>query len=53
MHVQGAEDIDTEWFRDVGIVGLTAGTSTLDETVDEVYDALERISHNPQPGRNE
>lgn len=53
LHVQGAEDIDTEWFRDVGIVGLTAGTSTLDETVDEVYDALERISHNPQPGRNE
>ena len=39
-HVQSAADLRSEWFADCERVGLTAGTSTLDETVDEVYEAL-------------
>jgi 4-hydroxy-3-methylbut-2-en-1-yl diphosphate reductase len=40
VHVQSAADLDPEWFRDCAVVGLTAGTSTLGETVDEVHRAL-------------
>ena len=43
LHVESAEDLDPTWFADVRTVGLTAGTSTLDETIDEVHRALERI----------
>jgi 4-hydroxy-3-methylbut-2-enyl diphosphate reductase len=39
-HVQGAADLDPSWFAGVGTVGLTAGTSTLDETIEDVYRAL-------------
>ena len=42
LHVQSAGDIDADWFRDFETVGLTAGTSTLDETIDEVDEALRR-----------
>jgi len=42
-HVQSAADVDRQWFAGVETVGLTAGTSTLDETIDEVYDALSRL----------
>lgn len=34
--VQGADDLDPEWFRSVQTVGLTAGASTPDYVVDEV-----------------
>jgi len=43
FHVESAADLDSGWFTDVDTVGLTAGTSTLDDTVDEVQRALERI----------
>jgi 4-hydroxy-3-methylbut-2-enyl diphosphate reductase len=43
LHVESAADLDPAWFADVLTVGLTAGTSTLDETIDEVHRALERI----------
>jgi 4-hydroxy-3-methylbut-2-enyl diphosphate reductase len=43
LHVESAEELDPAWFADVRSVGLTAGTSTLDETIDEVHRALERI----------
>ena len=42
-HVESADDLDPAWFTDVRTVGLTAGTSTLDETIDEVHRALECI----------
>jgi 4-hydroxy-3-methylbut-2-enyl diphosphate reductase len=41
-HVQTAADLDPEWFRGCRVVGLTAGTSTLDETIEEVREALVR-----------
>ena len=38
--VARAEELQREWFIGVGSVGLTAGTSTLDETIAEVHDRL-------------
>lgn len=43
LHVQSAADLDPAWFHGLNTVGLTAGTSTLDETIDEVHRALLRI----------
>jgi 4-hydroxy-3-methylbut-2-enyl diphosphate reductase len=43
-HVQGAADLDPAWFRGCRTVGLTAGTSTLDETIEEVRQALVRLT---------
>jgi len=34
--VQGAGDLDAEWFREAKVVGLTAGASTPDYVIDEV-----------------
>lgn len=42
-HVQGRDDLRPEWFDGVEVVGLTAGTSTLDETIDAVEEALRQI----------
>ena len=43
LHVQGADDIRDDWFAGVEVVGLTAGTSTLAATIDEVHERLCRI----------
>lgn len=43
LHVESARDLDPTWFADVQTVGLTAGTSTLDVTIDEVHRALESL----------
>jgi 4-hydroxy-3-methylbut-2-enyl diphosphate reductase len=40
FHVQSASDLDPAWFKDLALVGLTAGTSTLSQTIDEVHRAL-------------
>jgi len=40
FHVQSADDLQEEWFDGVEIVGLTAGTSTLDSTIVEVHETL-------------
>lgn len=40
FQVEKAEELDPAWFRGFGTVGLTAGTSTLDETIEEVHRAL-------------
>ncbi|MBI3823969.1 MAG: 4-hydroxy-3-methylbut-2-enyl diphosphate reductase [Planctomycetes bacterium] len=44
FHVQGPEDLRPEWFDGVEIVGLTAGTSTLDDTIDAVEESLQHIA---------
>jgi 4-hydroxy-3-methylbut-2-enyl diphosphate reductase len=50
VHVQDAADLDPDWFQDFEVVGLTAGTSTLDTTIDDVEHALNRIaSAHPSP----
>jgi 4-hydroxy-3-methylbut-2-enyl diphosphate reductase len=40
LHVQGPGDLDPAWFEGIEVVGLSAGTSTLDATIDEVHNAL-------------
>jgi 4-hydroxy-3-methylbut-2-enyl diphosphate reductase len=42
--VESAADLRPEWFIDIDIVGLTAGTSTPDEVIQEVHDALLRFA---------
>ena len=42
--VATADELKAEWFHGVRIVGLTAGTSTTDETIAEVARALRVIS---------
>jgi len=49
LHVEHAADLDPDWFVGMRTVGLTAGTSTLDETIDEVHRALERIGAAASP----
>ena len=44
VHVRGASDLDPAWFDGLEAVGLTAGTSTLDATIEEVHRAIERFS---------
>ena len=41
--VQSADELKAEWFTGISHVGVTAGASTADETIDEVVAALERI----------
>ncbi len=41
--VAGAEELRREWFEGVGVVGLTAGTSTPDRVIAEVRDWLEAL----------
>jgi 4-hydroxy-3-methylbut-2-enyl diphosphate reductase len=43
-HIQNAADLSRSWFDRVETVGLTAGTSTLDATIEEVYQALADLS---------
>lgn len=40
LHVACATEIDPAWLSVISVVGLTAGTSTLDDTIMEVYKAL-------------
>ncbi len=43
VHVQSARDVKPHWFEGCQTVGLTAGTSTLDCTIREVYVTLCRM----------
>jgi 4-hydroxy-3-methylbut-2-enyl diphosphate reductase len=44
LHVSCANEIDPAWFGDAQTIGLTAGTSTLDDTIDEVHKRLDQIA---------
>jgi 4-hydroxy-3-methylbut-2-enyl diphosphate reductase len=43
VQIADASELDASWFGEFDLVGLTAGTSTLPETIDEVHRALLRI----------
>ncbi len=43
-HIESAADICPEWFSPADTIGLTAGTSTLPETIDAVYEELKKIA---------
>lgn len=47
-HVESADDLQDEWFDGIDTVGLTAGTSTLDETIDAVERSMEQIARTRQ-----
>lgn len=44
FHVECPEELKTEWFDQIDVVGLTAGTSTLPETVSAVRERLLEFS---------
>src|SRR5206468_1168211 len=44
FHIERPEELRSEWFDSISVVGLTAGTSTLRETVDAVFRRLEEIA---------
>lgn len=44
LHVTCADEIDSNWFGDAKTIGLSAGTSTLDDTINEVHKRLEQIA---------
>jgi 4-hydroxy-3-methylbut-2-en-1-yl diphosphate reductase len=44
FQIERAEELQQGWFHGVREVGITAGTSTLDETVRAVMDRLQQIS---------
>ncbi len=41
-HIEKADEIDFEWFKDKKIVGLTAGASTPDQVIKRVKDRIEK-----------
>ncbi len=43
FHVQSADDLIASWFEDCETVGLTAGTSTLDVTIEAVHERLRNL----------
>jgi 4-hydroxy-3-methylbut-2-enyl diphosphate reductase len=43
-HVQTASDLCPEWFREAGVVGITAGTSTPDDVIDRVERRIRELS---------
>ena len=40
LQVETAAELDHDWIRRFSCVGLTAGTSTLDSTIDAVEEAI-------------
>jgi len=46
-HVQVAEDLREEWFRPEDVVGITAGTSTPDTTINEVERRIHQFEKVP------
>jgi 4-hydroxy-3-methylbut-2-en-1-yl diphosphate reductase len=43
-HIERPDELRSEWFGAISVVGLTAGTSTLRETVEAVFRRLEEIA---------
>jgi 4-hydroxy-3-methylbut-2-enyl diphosphate reductase len=43
VHVQGAGDLQAEWFDDVRVAGITAGTSTPESVIDGVQARLKDL----------
>jgi 4-hydroxy-3-methylbut-2-en-1-yl diphosphate reductase len=53
VHVQSADELDPAWFKGFVTVGLTAGTSTLAETIEGVHRTLVWIGSRPdESGQN-
>ena len=44
FHIERPDELRSEWFDNISVAGLTAGTSTLRETVEAVFRRLEEIA---------
>jgi 4-hydroxy-3-methylbut-2-enyl diphosphate reductase len=44
FHIEQSTELDPHWFDGIATVGLTAGTSTLPETLQQVHDRLTAIA---------
>jgi 4-hydroxy-3-methylbut-2-enyl diphosphate reductase len=53
QHVQTADDLQAGWFDGVQTIGITAGTSTPDETVDAVEARLKEFAGYIHPSHHE
>jgi len=49
FHIERAEELRADWFAKIDIVGLTAGTSTLPETVRAVHERLLQLAAHSAP----
>jgi 4-hydroxy-3-methylbut-2-en-1-yl diphosphate reductase len=49
FHIERPDELRADWFDGVRTVGLTAGTSTLPETVQAAHQRLQEISRNANP----
>ena len=47
-HVQTASDLCSEWFLGAGTIGITAGTSTPDDVIDQVELRIRQLSASSQ-----
>lgn len=52
IQVECVDELEPEWFKEMATVGLTAGTSTLDETIDAVERKLEELTGRQAPGES-
>lgn len=52
-HVQGAEDLQADWFNGVERVGVTAGTSTPDDVIKEVERRLRALAADEETAADE
>lgn len=52
FHIERADELRADWFDEVRTVGLTAGTSTLPETVQAAHQRLQEISRSANPKNN-
>ena len=46
-HVQTAADLRSEWFAQAEIIGITAGTSTPDEVINDVEQGIRELEARP------
>jgi 4-hydroxy-3-methylbut-2-enyl diphosphate reductase len=51
FHIERPDELRAEWFDGIRIIGLTAGTSTLRETVHAVHDRLKQLSQGQRKPR--
>lgn len=53
FHIERPDELRADWFNGVRTVGLTAGTSTLSETVQAAHERLKEISRSANPKQPE
>jgi 4-hydroxy-3-methylbut-2-en-1-yl diphosphate reductase len=46
FHIERPDELRSEWFDEIDTVGLTAGTSTLRETIQDAHKRLKEIARN-------